>query len=172
MVAHCHRQWAHQFYCGMIGSYYVAFWHSKCLPICLTGMHQRSATKISSIDGDIVICCSSLLSTVSMTCWILTETSGIFYILTWWMGAYTYKEYIPKKAPQEYSILREILPFLAAHHHQQWADISKNRKPEVRYFHFWKPATLSISFFRNFTLKINPWISQWNQHQTASYSHI
>jgi hypothetical protein len=98
----------------MIGLYYVAFRHSKCLPICLTGTHQRSASKISSIDGDIVICCSSLLSTVSKTCWILTETSGIFYILTWWMGAYTYKEYIPKKVPQEYSILREILPFLAA----------------------------------------------------------
>ena len=80
---------------------------------------KKSATQIASIDGDIAICCSSLLSTVSKTFYILMEYSHIFCILTSWMSAYTYKEYIPKNAPQKYSVLREILQFLAAHHHQQ-----------------------------------------------------
>ena len=156
-----------------------AFWYSKYLPICLMGTYQKSATQTTGIHGDIGICFSSLLSTVSKTCCILTETIWIFYILTWWMSAYTYKEYVPKNAPQKHSILREILQFLAAHHHQQWPDISKNGKADVRYFLFWKPATgskvhipVSISFFRNLTLKINWQISQWNQHQTLSHNHI
>ncbi len=83
------------------------------------GTYQKSATNITSIHGDIVISCLSLLSTVSKTCWILTERSGIFYILTYWIDAFTYKEYVPKNAPQKYPVLREILPFLAAHHQQQ-----------------------------------------------------
>ena len=38
---------------------------------------------------------------VSKTFCILTETGHIFYILTWWIGAFTYKEYVPKDEPQK-----------------------------------------------------------------------
>ena len=83
------------------------------------GTCQKSATEITSIDEDIRIYCFSLLSTVSKTYCILMETTCIFHILTWWIGAYTYKEYVLKKAPQKYPVSREILQFLSVHHHQQ-----------------------------------------------------
>ena len=83
------------------------------------GTYQKRAMQIASIDGDIVIHCSSLLSTVRKTCCILTQTSYIFCIVTWWISAHPYKEYVPKNAPHRYSVLREILQFLAAHDHQQ-----------------------------------------------------
>ena len=60
-----------------------------------------------------------------------------------------------------------------------WADISQNGKAKGHYFLFWKPTTgsqnahyIMVSFFRYLTLKINLWISQWNQHQILSYNHI
>ena len=122
---------------------------------------------------------TGVLTTVSKTCCILTETTGIFCILTWWVCAHTYKEYVAKNMPQRHSVLREILHFLATHHHQQWADISQNGKAKGRYFHYWKPTTgsqsahyIMVSIFRYLTLKINLWISQSNQHQILSYNHI
>ena len=76
------------------------------------------------------------------TCCILTETTGIFCILTSWVHAHTYKEYVAKNIPQRDSVLREILHFLPTHHHQQWAGISQNGKAKGCYFHFWKHATV------------------------------
>ena len=83
------------------------------------------------------------------------------------------------KSTAQIEVWTTLLHVLATHHHQQWAGISQNGKAKGCYFHFWKPATGSqrthyiwVSFFRYLTLKINLWISQWNQHQILSYNHI
>ena len=117
---------------------------------------------------------ASLLTTVSKTCCIVTETAGTFCILTWWVGAHTYKEYVAKNAPQRHSVLREILHFLATHHHQQWADISQNGNAlfpflETRHWitkctlHYWFPF-----------LDIWPWksICEYLNEITTKYCHI
>ena len=167
MAAHCGRQWAHQFYLWHDWYILFTFWHCKYLPICLMRTLQKKRHTNSQYWWRYCHLLLSLLSTVSKTFYILMEYIRIFCILTSWMSAYTY---IPKNAPQKYSVSREILQFLAAHHHQQWADMSQNGKANGCYFHFWKPTrnpplnakahiTLSISFFRTLTLKINQWIS-------------
>ena len=47
------------------------------------------------------------VATVSKTCCILTETTWTFCILTWWIGAYTYKEYVFEKTHKNIHIKRE-----------------------------------------------------------------
>ena len=41
MGAHCGRQWAHQFHLWHNWGILFAFWHPKCLPICLMGTYQK-----------------------------------------------------------------------------------------------------------------------------------
>ncbi len=45
MAAHCGRQWAHQFYVWHGWYMLCAFWHFKCLPICLMRQYQKKRHK-------------------------------------------------------------------------------------------------------------------------------
>ena len=178
MAAHCGRQWAHQFYLWYDWYILFTFWHSKYLLICLMGTYQKMRHTNSQYWWRYCHLLSSLLSTVSKTCCILTESNGSFNILTWWVSAYTYKEYVPKNVPQNDSVLREILQFLAAHHHQQWAAISQSGKAKGCYFHFrkschWMSTHYIINFLQFPFWDIWPWewISEYFNEISTKHCH-
>ena len=179
MAAHCGRQWAHQFHLWHDWCMLFAIWHSKSLPPCLMGTCQKKrhrnsqywwrywhlllVTVVNSeqdmwhsdrnqlhfLQSNMVDRCISIWGICSKK-----RATNIFNIqgdtaTSFCSSPWTVSSYFLKRQCRS-----ALISFFG----------NLPLDPKVY-------KTLSISFFRNLTLKIKWWISQWDQHQTLSYNH-